>query len=365
MSRFAGVSDVNPTKRDRAEGRQAKSRHHSSVVRPQQSRRWFIPLLAPLAFIFLSILPLSIPLAAEQDARWLLQNGRANQALQVLNARIQKNPNDAQAYNLMARVYFQLEHWDDAIHAAEKSVALAPDVSEYHQWLARACGEKAEAAGAVSAFNLVRRVKSEFEKAVALDPDGKNVSARVDLAEFYIEAPYMMGGDKTKARRLADSVMQRDPAVAHYILGKLEEKQNGKNHAEQEYRASIETSGNLARYWVNLGSFYRHIGRLDDMESAVNKSLTAKQEDGVYLFDGASLLLNAGRNFPQAIQMLHRYLSLDDPAEDGPAFQAHYLLGSLLEKQGDTKAAALEYRAALALASEYKPAQDALARLSR
>lgn len=302
--------------------------------------------------------------ASEPDAAFLLQNGKANQALQVLNARIQKDANDAQAYNLMARVYFQLEHWDDAIHAAEKSIALAPDVSEYHQWLARACGEKAESAGAVTAFNLVRRVKSEFERAVTLDADGKNLSARVDLAEFYIEAPYVMGGDKTKARHLADFVMQHDPALAHYMLAKLEEKQNSRNRAEKEYQAAIESSGNKAKYWVSLGSFYRRTGRPEDMESAINKSLMAKQDEGVPLFDGASQLLTSGRNFPQAIQMLRRYLSLDDPVEDGPAFQAHYFLGLLLEKQGDAKAAAVEYRAALALASDYRPAQDALTRLT-
>lgn len=304
-------------------------------------------------------------MAAEPDARSLLQNGRANQALQVLNAQIQKDANDAQAYNLMARVYFQLERWDDAIHAAEKSIALAPDVAEYHQWLARAYGEKADAAGALTAFNLVRKVKSEFEKAVALDPEGKNLSARSDLAEFYIEAPSMMGGDKAKARHLADFVMQHDAALAHYILAKLEEKQNAKNRAEQEYQAAIEASGNTAKYWIMLGSFYRRTGRTDDMESAVNKALHAKQEEGGTLFDGASLLLTGGRNYPQAIQMLRRYLSLDDPVEDGPAFQAHYFLGQLLEKQGDPKAAVAEYRAALGLASDYRPAQDALARLGR
>lgn len=304
-----------------------------------------------------------VAVAAEPNAMSLLQSGRANQALQVLNAQVQRDANDAQAYNLIARVYFQLEHWDDAIHAAEKSIALAPQVAEYHQWLARACGEKAEAAGGVSAFSLVRRVKAEFEKAATLDPDGKNLSVRVDLAEFYIEAPYVMGGDKTKARHIADFVQQREPALGHYILARLEEKQNAKNHAEEEYKAAIEASGNMARYWVSLGSFYHRVGRLDDMETAVTKSLKAEHEGGVALFDGASLLLNAGRNFPQAIQMLHRYLSLDDPAEDAPAFQAHYLLGLLLEKQGDAKAAVLEYRAALALASDYKPAQDGLARV--
>lgn len=321
-----------------------------------------------LGALVLLLTLVAVPGVSDPDAILLLQSGRADQALKLLNSQVQTNPNDARAYNLMSRVYFQLEHWDEAINAAEKCVTLAPDSSEYHQWLARIYGEKAETVGKVhfiSAISLVRKVKAEFERAVALDPEGKNLSARADLAEFYIEAPSIMGGDKAKARALAEFVMKRDPALAHYIFGQIEEKQNAKDRAEQEYKAAIEASGNLARYWVNLASFYRRTGRLNDMQSSIIRSGTARREQGIALFDGASLLLKAGRDFPGATKMFREYLSLDDPAEDGPAFQAHYLLGMLLEKQGDAKAAAAEYRAALALASEYLPAQEALARISR
>jgi tetratricopeptide (TPR) repeat protein len=321
-----------------------------------------------LGALVLLLTLVTLPGVSDPDALLLLQSGRADQALKLLNSQVESNPNDARAYNLMCRVYFQLEHWDEAIRAAERSVELAPDSSEYHQWLGRIYGEKAETIGKVhfvSAISLVRKVKAEFERAVALDGDGKNLSARADLAEFYTEAPAIMGGDKGKARTLAEFLMKRDPALAHYILARLEEKQNAKDRAEQEYKAAIEASNNLARYWISLGSFYRRTGRLNEMQASVTRSLTAHREQGIALFDGASLLLNAGRDFPEAVKMFREYLSLNDPAEDGPAFQAHYLLGMLLEKQGDAKAAAAEYRAALALASEYLPAQEALARLTK
>ena len=44
-------------------------------------------------------------------------------------------------------------------------------------------------------------------------------------------------------------------------------------------------------------------------------------------------------------------------------FQAHYLLGQILEKQGDKQEAADQYRAALALAKDYDRAREALQRL--
>lgn len=297
------------------------------------------------------------------NATALLNSGNADAALRELHSQIQKNQQDAEAYNLTCRVYFQLENWDEAIHACEKAVELAPQSSEYHQWLGRSYGEKAAIAGALKALTLVRKVKAEFERAVVLGKE--NISAHADLAEFYVEAPSIMGGDKTKARKLAELVMPHDPAQAHSMMGRIEEKAGDKNKAEGEFKAAIEASGNLARYWVDLAAFYRREGRLNDMEATVTKSRAARLETGIALFDAASLLLQGGRNFPAAIQMFREYLSVNKFTEDGPAFQAHYRLGMLFEKQRDAQNAAKEYRAALDLASQYHPAQDALARVSR
>src|SRR5205807_6851443 len=98
-------------------------------------------------------------------------------------------------------------------------------------------------------------------------------------------------GDKAKARKLAEAVMQHNPALAHYMLGRLEEKHGTKDKAEAEYKAAIEASGNLAAYWVDLAAFYRRSGRLNDMEAAVNKSQAARLEAAIPLFDAATLLL--------------------------------------------------------------------------
>lgn len=292
----------------------------------------------------------------------LLRNGRADEARRVLDATLQRAPNDAQAYNLLCRLYFQLELWDNALRMAERSVALAPDNSEYHLWLGRAAGRKAENSNPFTAWGLARRVRSEFERAVALD--GSNLGARSDLAEYYIEAPGFLGGDKKKAREQGDAVAQHDPALASYIYARVEEKQ-GNNHAEQEYKKALNASGNSARYWIELAYFYRRAGRLPEMENAIRQALSAPRNGAVPEYDGAYLFLRTGRDFRNAVQMLRKYLNGSTVEEDGPTFRAHYMLGQLLEKLGDTKGAEQEYHAAVSLASEYRPAQDALARVSR
>jgi tetratricopeptide (TPR) repeat protein len=144
----------------------------------------------------------------------------------------------------------------------------------------------------------------------------------------------------------------------------VEEKQ-GNTGAEAEYKKAIAASNAPSRYWVELAYFYRRSGRLADMETAINQSLVTARPGDPSEFDSAALLLHTGRNYAGVTKILRHYVSQDDPSEDGPAFRAHYLLGVVLEKQGKKKEAAAEFETALRMASQYRPAQDALARVSR
>jgi tetratricopeptide (TPR) repeat protein len=299
---------------------------------------------------------------ADADPTALLKAGKADEALHTLNATVAQDPNDARAYHLLSRVYFHLELWDNAVRMAEKAIALDPQNSSYHLWLGRAMGRKAEDANPITAFGLARKVKTEFERAVALDAN--NLPARSDLSDFYLEAPGFLGGDKSKAKLQADYIAKHDPALASYVYARVEEKQGGKG-AEEKYKKAIASSSNPSHYWVELAHFYRRTGRLQEMEAAVNQALATARPGEVAEFDSAALLMHAGRNFAGAAQMLRHYVGQEDMSEDGPAFQARYLLGVLLEKQGKKKEAAAEFQAATEMASQYKPARDALARISR
>src|SRR6185437_15412720 len=123
-----------------------------------------------------------------------------------------------------------------------------------------------------------RRVRAEFERAVALD--GNNVNARADLSEYYNEAPGFLGGDKKKARDQAAAVAPHDEALANYIYARVEEQQ-GKRDAEQLYKKALAASGNSARYWIEISYFYRRAGRMQDMQSAIYQALIAPRHDAI------------------------------------------------------------------------------------
>lgn len=298
--------------------------------------------------------------ASSGGGREALQEGRMDEAVRLLRAATAQRSNDAEAYHLLARAYLSLERWDDAVVAAEKAVALRPGSSAYHLWLGRAYGNKAGHVPFWTAWGLGKKVRAEFEKAVQLN--SANVDAMADLAEFYIEAPAVLGGGKDKAARQAQQMAPYDAAAAQWVRGRLAEAGKDYRLAEQEYRAAVSESNNQAGPWLDLASFYRRTGQVSKMEEAIQQAIAAEKKKPSAFYDAATLLYRAGRNFPAAAQMLRKYLA-GTPAEEAPTFKAHYLLGSILEKQGDRKGAAAEYEAALALASGFQDAQLALKRV--
>lgn len=301
--------------------------------------------------------------AADDSAPALLAAGRADDAITTLHSKISASPNDAEAHNLLCRAYFSMGDWDRGISACERAVALEPNNSRYHMWLGRVYGEKADASSFFTAAPLAGKVRTEFEAAVRLDSN--NVDARSDLGEFYLEAPGVVGGGRDKAEAQAQTLAAMDPAKAGYLKGRIAEKKKDVVTAEREYRAAIAASHGSALTWFNLALFFRHQQRWDEMEDAIQHAVSAQVDRPEIIMESGEVLLRSGRNYPAAVLYLRRYLALSSKVEEAPAFKAHYLLGTALEKQGDKQGAAQEYRAALSLARNFSRAQEALARLNR
>jgi len=316
--------------------------------------------MKPRLLTFLALLLFAAHAAADPSARELLAAGRVDDAIQTLEAQTGRASTDAQAYNLLCRAYFMLEAWDRGIPACERARALDPSNSFYSLWLGRIYGEKAARVGFLSATGLAKKVRTNFERAVELDP--KNWEARTDLAEFYVEAPGIVGGGRDKARAEADAIMPLNPGLAHWVAARIAEKEKDPAGAERELRGEIAASHSGARGWLDLASFLRHANRLDEMDQALIHLESAPIDHPAALVDGAGMILRTGRNLPLGVRLLHRYLA-NGPVEEAPAFRVHDLLGEFLERQGDRAAALEQYRAALQLAHSYARAQEDLKRL--
>ena len=289
-----------------------------------------------------------------------LQAGQADLAISILSSLPPPEANTGDAHGIRCRVLFTLEQYDLAQPECEKAVALDWQNSMNHLWLGRVLGERADTASFVTAYNLAKRARAEFEQAVQLDP--KNAEALADLGEFYSSAPGVVGGGMGKAQGVAAQLDKVDAARAHELRAAIAQENHDYVTAEREFRQAIAASAHPAFQWMRLASFFRKNKRYSEMQSALQSGKAAadrdRQHSAVALFNGASVLMRANQNAPFAIKLLQEYVASSDQTEEAPAFVAHTWLARLYKQGGDAAGAARERTAALGLASTYRPAQD-------
>lgn len=279
-----------------------------------------------------------------------------NRAAQAeLEARVHSNSADAQARLDLCRTYYGLENWDAAIRECEAAVKLDPSGTN-HDWLARAYGAKAEHSSWLTAVSFAKKVRSEFESAVAAAPN--NATARRDLAEFYIEAPSFLGGGKDKALSQADALDNIHKSSASYIRARVAESNKNLDDAEHHYKEAVSLADHKGEFLSELAGFYRRTGKLELMDQTIDR---LDREKGEPVFDGAATLVRTGRQLPLAVTMLKRYIA-QGAAPDAPAYQAYYQLGLAYQKMGNKDEAKAQFQQAAQLA-DYTPATRALAKL--
>lgn len=289
-----------------------------------------------------------------------LQSGKADEAALLLDEALKSDAKNAMANNLLCRVEYSVQKFNEAADHCQKAVDLDQQDARYHLWLGRAIGERASRASFMSAFSLAKKAREQFEIAVKLDP--RDADALGDLGEFYKEAPGAVGGGMDKAEDIAKKLDSVDASRAHQLRAEMAEKQKDLGAAEREFKAAC-TGARAAMQWMELAGFYRRHERWAEMEAAVKSGEAAATHDrhsAVALFNGASTLARANRQPQEAIKLYERYLDSPDKTEEAPAFDVLARLAKLRKQTGDQTGAERDRAAALALAHDYKPAQEAL-----
>lgn len=286
-----------------------------------------------------------------------LMEGEIDEAVADAKRLTAANPADGKAYMVLCRSYYAEQHVDAAIGACLKAAQTLPQSSEARDWLGRAYGMKANRAGPISGLSLALKVKAAFEAAVAMNPrDGAAVN---DLSEFYIDAPAIIGGGLDRAAALADQVQGQLPQQAHRMRALAAEKNKDYGTAEREFRAAVAVA-NKPDAWVDLGAFYRRRGEYDKAVETLKECLRVDRAKDASVVDAASVLDQMHREQELAARTLREYLEGGAKSDAAPAMAVHVMLGKLLASEGDKAGAKIEFEKALAMASGYAPARQAL-----
>jgi tetratricopeptide (TPR) repeat protein len=271
--------------------------------------------------------------------------GNYSVAISVLRDRVAKNPHDADAYYWLCRSYYEAHDFDNAIAEGEKAVSLAFQASDYHLWLGVAYGEKA---ARDHSFLLARKVKHEFEEAVSLNP--RSIHARRNLAQFYSEAPWIVGGSKDGARQQVDAIAAMDPVQGHLVRAQFWADEKRVDLTEGECRQALSAQPSDPGAAFEIADCFAQLGRIPELKSAVGSAAALRPNDPrLAYYRGVEGVLEGGGVGP-AEQNLKSYLASTPERSDWPSHAAaREWLGRAYEAEGKRPQAAEQYRAALQL----------------
>jgi tetratricopeptide (TPR) repeat protein len=261
-------------------------------------------------------------------AEALLQAKRYPEARVVLEKIVAAEPTNATALHDLGLVYSKrhdLEAEQEAVKWLARAAELEPNNATY---LADFGGTSMELASHNRSISAATKGRAAMEKAIALDPE--NLDAREGLFQFYLRAPFFVGGSEAKAAAELEEIRRRNPgrAIALAVLTKA----NAKDYA---------------------GAF-----------ALCDEFLARKPDDYAALYQYGRTAGVSGQNLERGLADLRKCLTLTPP---GPAAPTHShvwcRIGIIEEKLGHTAGARDAYAKALELDSSNSQAADGVARL--
>ncbi|PYR99637.1 MAG: hypothetical protein DMG15_04540 [Acidobacteria bacterium] len=270
-----------------------------------------------LISILLKTSPVLAAAGPPDTARAQFETGDYAAAVKTVTAALSEAPQDASLHYWALRSYYELRDYNDAVTHGEKAVKLDPQNAEYNRWLGRAYGAKAEQN---HSFFIARKVKQAFEAAVHLAPT--SIAARRDLMQYLAEAPWIVGGDKTKAREQIELISKIDPAEGHLARGAYLAADKKWQEAEREYAAAIDARPRRMESYIEAAEFFEDRKNAQEIERAVDAAKRIDPKDPRLDYYTAVIMILRRNQLPTAEQLLRSYVTNVPQRSDYPSHRA-------------------------------------------
>ena len=336
-------------------------------------RKLFFPgrgFLVALSAGWLTLAPFSIAARVRQlppDVAQLYNAGLYRQAAEALGATLETNPNQASLYFWQGRCFFELRNFDRAIASLDRAIAIEPDNSDYHYWLGKSSGRKAEDTNrfnAFSALSLAHKTHHEFETAVRLDEN--NLAAQRDLIRYLSTAPGIAGGSEEEAEHRVRVLADVNPTEAALAQAGIFASRKNFNEADRDYQKILDGKHGGIRVYFEIAEYYRDRGDAAQMSAATEAAaILAPANSRLDYYRGIVLVLQGGDS-AEAERRLTQYMNAVPDNDDVPSHAtAHEWLGLLYESEEQFNRAAEQYHIALTLDPHNKEAREKLKALQR
>lgn len=292
----------------------------------------------------------------------LANDGNYPAARAAFTAAQKAAPNDASLMAKIADVDAQLGNDKSAVAWARRAVAAAPHTAKYQMLLGDALSNYVNDVSVFRKLSIAHAVHAAYQQAVQLAPH--DADARTRLAMFYSIAPGIAGGSAAQADAQIAALAVDDPVKADLVRANRAYRNQQYAAAEALYRkaaaSATDSAGDLA-----LGNFLAQRKRAADALAVYRKTIAAFPHAPVAYYEIGKLASEGKAPAAEGARDLAKYLNLAINWENGdPTYDwAHYRLGLIAARGGDTAKAEAEYQAALRLDPAFKQARQALAKL--
>jgi len=325
-------------------------------------------LILAALLLFAIHVPDVVPARAEQspvaEAQREYNAGHYHRAVDTLSDAVVKSPNDASLHFLLGQCYYQLREFTRAVASFERSVQLVPGQSEYHDWLGKAYGRRAEQAMFLSAMGWARKTHKEFEVAVHLEPS--NFEAHRDLIRFEMYAPGIVSGGDDRALKHIEALEKLDALQGQLARGEFLNAKKRLAEADTVFAKILDSNTDRIGVCFEVADYYRDRQNTARMSEAIAAAERIDADDRRLKFYHGILLVMKGENPTEAKSLLKAYLATVPDNSDLPAHStALEWLGKLCEAQKRFSEAAEAYRASLALDPHNRAVEEALKRVEK
>ncbi len=300
--------------------------------------------------------------AAQTLPEKLIEAGHWKKARAIAEARLREDPRDALASFLLSQIRNAFGDRESPLVFAEKAVSLDGGVAKYHRQVAEVLGVKAQHSGIFQQLVLARRFKKEIDTAIALDP--ADLQALRDLMEFYLLAPGIAGGDKTKAAAIAGRIASIDPAEGFSAKARLAAFRGDRGQVEELLRKAVEKEPRRYQSRIALANFYsanpeaveqaRQAVKLDpgrveayailarayaargqwaELDSILVVAEKEAPDDLVPYYRAAEALWESNRAVDRATRYLRKYVGSEPEGNEPTLSEAHRKLDTLQPKR--------------------------------
>jgi choline-sulfatase len=298
------------------------------------------------------------------DARDIAQSDRdsdaaAEKAIELYKRVLAVDPNVIDAWFNLGNLHSRLRRFPEAIGYFKRALELKPDYDLPVINMANAYRQMGNDAAALAGYEhyltidptnahvhyqigevyLDRgdetRAMQSFQEALRIDPREATALNALGVIAF-------QHGDAATAERYARQAIdiKKDVRLAHYNLALIAESRDDLSTAEAEYKKELELHPGAFKAAFNLGMLYDRLGNRPAEIAALKAALeqnTSFPEGKLFL---GKAYLDAGINFPEAIDLARQSLSLRLRPELIPL--AHFVLADLYNRVGRPEDAARE-----------------------